>query len=77
MKKLDNVTSWEELPLMLNTKQVAELTGYGPQTIRELCHAQKIPFVKFGKGFMFYKEALKQWIEQATRESLQWQGGQW
>lgn len=32
MKRFD-VTKWEQLPLILNVKEVAEVTGCGEQTI--------------------------------------------
>jgi len=63
-------TSWDELPVMLNTKEVAELLGYGQQTIRELCHAKAIPFIRAGRAFMFPRDAVRNWIEDVAMANL-------
>lgn len=52
MKKTD-VTTWEQLPLIMNVQEVAGLIGCGEQTIRMLCHAKEIPHFKHGRAFLF------------------------
>lgn len=56
------VKDWNDLPLMLTTKEVARLTGNGEQAIRNLCHSKEIPFKKIGRSFMFSRDALKEWL---------------
>ena len=63
-------TKWDELPVILNTKEVSELTGYGQQTIRELCHAKSIPFFRWGRAFMFPRDKVKEWIDNVAMENL-------
>jgi excisionase family DNA binding protein len=65
MKKA-NITHWDELPLILNVKEVAQLTGCGEQMIRMLCHAKQIPCFRLGRAFSMLREGLRQWIEKIS-----------
>ncbi len=67
--KGSSIRSIEELPIMLNTQQVAQLTGYGQQCIRELCHTKQIPFVQFGRAFKFPRDGVLQWIELTAKKN--------
>lgn len=58
--------SWDELSIMLNTKEVASVIGYGEQTVRELCHAGRIPFIRVGRAFMFPRDAIRKWVEEVA-----------
>lgn len=64
------ITNWDELPLMLNTKEVASLIGYGPQTIRELCHSKEIPHARFGRSFVFPRDRIRAWIESVANNNM-------
>lgn len=69
MKKMI-VNNWDEVPLILNTKEAAELIGCGPQTIRDLCRAKKIPFIPVGRSFKFTREAIRQWLDRMAAENV-------
>lgn len=60
-------TSWDEVPLILNTTEVSELIGCSSQVVRGLCHTNQIPFIRYGRAFIFPRDRIRSWLDkQAT-----------
>ncbi len=55
--------SYEELPLFLNSKQVAEVLGVSPSTGYELMHERDFPVLKIGNRMVVPKEKFIAWVE--------------
>ncbi len=62
--KQSNFKSYEELPLFLNAKTVAEVLGVSPATSYELLHESGFPSLKIGNRIVIPKEQFIQWVEQ-------------
>lgn len=58
--------SYEELPLFLNAKIVAQVLGISPSSGYELLHQQDFPALKIGNRIVVSKEKFIQWVEQNT-----------
>ncbi len=56
--------TYEELPLFLNAKIVAEVLGVSPATSYELLHESGFPSLKIGNRIVVPKEQFIQWVEQ-------------
>lgn len=59
--------SYEELPLFLNAKMVAQVLGVSPSSGYELMHQRDFPTLKIGKRIVAPKERFVQWVEENTR----------
>lgn len=60
-------TSYEELPLLLNVKQLADLLGVSDSSVYELIQEDDFPSVRIGKRIVIPKEELRQWISTNTK----------
>nr|WP_325222077.1 helix-turn-helix domain-containing protein [uncultured Oscillibacter sp.] len=58
--------SYEELPLFLNAKMVAQVLGISPSSGYELRHQQDFPVLKIGNRIVVPKERFIEWAEQNT-----------
>ncbi len=58
--------SYEELPLFLNAKMVAQVLGIAPSSAYELMHESNFPVLKVGSRMVVPKEKFIQWVEQNT-----------
>lgn len=56
-------TSWERVPIVLNTKEAAKLLGRTPGYISKLASQGEIPARKLGHDWYISKETLKKRIE--------------
>ena len=56
--------SYEELPLFLNAKMVAQVLGIAPSSAYELMHESNFPVLKVGNRMVVPKEKFIQWVEQ-------------
>ena len=65
MKESD-YKSYEELPLFLNAKMVAQVLGIAPSSAYELMHESNFPVLKVGSRMVVPKEKFIQWVEQNT-----------
>ena len=52
------VTSWEEVPLMVDTGYIARLFGVCKETARRLCMTGELPAFKLCEQWYVSKEAL-------------------
>ena len=60
-------TSYDELPLLLNVKQLAELLGVSDSSVYELIQEDDFPFLRIGKRIVIPKEELRKWITAHTK----------
>ena len=58
--------SYEELPLFLNARTVAQVLGVSASISYELMHQQNFPSLKIGNRIVVPKERFVQWVEQNT-----------
>ena len=58
--------SYEELPLFLNAKMVAQVLGIAPSSAYELMHESNFPVLKVGSRMVVPKEKFIEWVERNT-----------
>ena len=58
--------SYEELPLFLNAKMVAQVLGIAPSSAYELMHESDFPVLKIGSRMVVPKEKFIEWVERNT-----------
>lgn len=61
-------TSYNELPLLLNVKQLADLLGVSNSSVYELIQEDGFPSLRIGKRIVIPKEELREWISACTKE---------
>ena len=59
--------SYDELPLMLNMKQLSELLGISDASSYELAQEADFPSLRIGKRIVIPKEELRRWISAHTK----------
>ena len=60
-------TSYDELPLLLNVTQLAELLGVSDSSVYELIQKDDFPSLRIGKRIVIPKEELRKWISAHTK----------
>ena len=55
--------SYEELPLFLNAKMVAQVLGIAPSSVYELMHESSFPVLKIGSRMVVPKKKFIEWVE--------------
>ena len=60
--------SYDELPLLLNVKQLADLLGVSDSSVYELIQGDGFPSLRIGKRIVIPKEELREWISARTKE---------
>ena len=65
------IKSYEELPLLLNAKQLAELMGVSISTAYELMREEGFPTIKIGKRIVVPKEELRAWISEQVKGGVE------
>lgn len=58
--------NYDELPLFLNAKILAEVLGISPSSAYELMHEKGFPVLKIGNRLLIEKSKFKEWIELNT-----------
>ena len=61
-------TSYDELPLLLNVKQLADLLGVSDSSVYELIQEDDFPSLRIGERIVIPKEELREWITTRTKE---------
>ena len=61
--------SYDELPLFLNTKLVAEVLGVSPSSGYELMHEPGFPVLKVGSRMVVPKEHFIRWVQEHTGDA--------
>ena len=59
-------TSYDELPLLLNVNQLADLLGVSDSSVYELIQEDDFPSVRIGKRIVVPKDELRKWISAHT-----------
>ena len=57
---------YDELPLFLNSKTVAQVLGVSPSSAYELMHESGFPMLRIGNRMMVPKEQFIQWVVEHT-----------
>ena len=60
--------SCDELPLLLNVKQLADLLGVSDSSVYELIQEDGFPSLRIGKRIVIPKGELRKWISARTKE---------
>ena len=60
-------TSYDELPLLLNVKQLADLLGVSDSSVYELIQEDDFPSLRIGKRIVVPKDELRKWISDNTK----------
>ena len=58
--------NYDELPLFLNAKILAEVLGIAPSSAYELMHEKGFPVLKVGNRLLVEKSKFKEWVELNT-----------
>ena len=58
--------NFDELPLFLNAKTVADVLGIAPSSAYELMHEKDFPVLKVGNRLLVEKSKFKEWIQSNT-----------
>lgn len=59
--------SYDELPLLLNAKQLSGLLGVSDSSVYELIQEDDFPSLRIGKRIVIPKEELRKWISAHTK----------
>ena len=62
-------TNYDELPLLLNTTELADLLGVSHSSVYELIQEPGFPSLRIGKRIVIPKEELRQWISDSTKRA--------
>ena len=57
---------YDELPLFLNSKTVAQVLGVSPSSAYELMHEPGFPVLRVGSRMVVPKEQFIRWVEKHT-----------
>ena len=60
-------TSYDQLSLLLNVKQLAALLGVSDSSVYELIEEEDFPSLRIGKRIVIPKEELRKWITSHTK----------
>ena len=58
--------NYDELPIFLNAKILAEVLGIAPSSAYELMHEKDFPVLKVGNRLLVEKSKFKEWVERNT-----------
>ena len=68
--KISQYQSYDELPLFLNAKMVADALGVSPSSGYELMREPDFPALKVGSRVVVPKEKFIAWVERKTGGAL-------
>ena len=58
--------TYDELPLFLNAKMVAQLLGVSPSSAYELMHEKGFPSLRIGNRLVVPKAEFQFWVKERT-----------
>ena len=58
--------TYDELPLFLNAKMVAQLLGVSPSSTYELMHEKGFPALRIGNRLVVPKAEFQSWVKERT-----------
>lgn len=64
--KESKFTNYDELPLFLNAKLVAQTLGIGLASAYELMHDEGFPSMRIGNRIVVPKEKFRRWVDAQT-----------
>ena len=64
--KVSNILSYDDLPLFLNAKLVAQVLGVSISTAYEVMHEPSFPTLRVGSRMVVPKEKFMQWAEEQS-----------
>ena len=64
--KQSQYNSYDDLPLFLNAKMVAQVLGVSPSSAYELMHEPGFPVLRIGRRMVVPKEQFIQWVTEHT-----------
>ena len=64
--KLSVYKSYDELPLFLNAKMVAQVLGVSISSAYELMHGTGFPALRIGSRIVVPKEKFRRWVDAQT-----------
>ncbi|MFW6016845.1 MAG: hypothetical protein ACOCRK_10440 [bacterium] len=62
-KKKDEGIRWEQYPLILNAKQISEITDLNVQKIYQWFKMSSFPGMQWGRRLVVTRENLREWLE--------------
>ena len=65
-----NGREWENLPVVLNLQEVAEVLGVGYRTALTLVRRKDFPAFRIGKKWVASRDRLRAWVESQTDKEL-------
>lgn len=70
-KKVTQIyTAFDQLPIMLNADQLAQVLGISRAGAYQLMHAKDFPTVRIGKRMIVPKEGLYKWLEEKQKPEV-------
>ena len=64
--KVSNIQSYDDLPLFLNAKMVAQVLGVSISTAYEVTHEPSFPTLRVGSRMVVPKEKFIRWVEEQS-----------
>ncbi|CVK18404.1 hypothetical protein SPSPH_044760 [Sporomusa sphaeroides DSM 2875] len=58
--------SWDNYPLVLNTKQVAEILSISTNQVYAMLKEGTLPRVQIGRVYKVYRDALRDWLSRGA-----------
>lgn len=58
--------SYDDLPLFLNAKMIAQVLGIAPSSAYELMHESSFPVLKIGSRMVVPKDKFIEWVARNT-----------
>lgn len=67
-------TDFDQLPIMLNADQLAQVLGISRAGAYQLMHAKDFPTIRIGKRMVVPKEMLSKWLDEKlkSKEAEDW-----
>lgn len=69
MNNASSVSSFSELPLVLNATQLANVLSISRSNAYNLLHREDFPTLQIGKRMLVSRDKLAQWMDEQARAS--------
>ena len=69
MNNASSVSSFSELPLVLNATQLANVLSISRSNAYNLLHREDFPTLQIGKRMLVSRDRLAQWMDEQARAS--------
>lgn len=63
---ISDCKSYDDLPMFMDTKQVAELLNLSRTTIYDLAKEHEIPVIRFGAKIIIPRDEFVEWVKSHT-----------